>query len=496
MADPTVTERAYPFAEGPGEYVTEDDWAAMTTGFQDDGVYGHPGTLDLKIQPGPDPNTIQINIGDAQLSGFHYRLTAPKVISTVANAGTTDRLDAVVLQLDRETKEILPVLLAGSGVWEIGSDRCPIGIWKQPPASAVTAEYWGEATDARWFIGNRVRPYMESAIPPAKPGALIFDPTEDGNGTVLLGRLDSNGTPYWAPWYPLASERAEVKVAWSDSDQTTKSTSFTAGSPQVSTTFEAPPSGRVLINVNAQLEADGPASAYVGFEIRNTNASGAVVRSAAQNDSAAVQEGSFVSSSVRRLVTGLTPGATYFVRTMHSSSNATYNAKIFFRYLMVEPVYTDVAPGGEGGGGGLQPSQVVLTSGGSIIRIPDGDTATRALQIRVPAGDRSSAVDSFAIVRNDGTDASPNWVRVTYMDPNGDLRVTPSGPDRVGIAVNTRSGQTANPIEVRNAATTPVAGFDGNGRLFAPNFVPVLVLGAGDPVPADTAPGTLIFRSA
>src|SRR5690606_32101498 len=60
---------------------------------------------------------------------------------------------------------------------------------------------------------------------------------------------------------------------------------------------------------------------------------------------------------------------------------------------------------------GLSSSAVVLTAGGSMIRVPDGDATTEALVVRVPAGDRTAlgAPDTLAIYWNAGTDEAPNW---------------------------------------------------------------------------------------
>ncbi|TDB90904.1 hypothetical protein E1264_03505 [Actinomadura sp. KC216] len=484
-----MTEKAYPFSTGPGAFVTEEDWAAMTEGYQDTGVYGHPGTTDLTIEPGPEPNTIQVNVGDAQVSGFHYRLTAPKVISTVANAGATDRTDLVVLQLDEVTKTITPVLLTEQNGSNVGPDRCPIGLWTQPPAAEVTAEDWGTATDARWFIGNRVRPYLPTAMPPASPGGMIYDASADGAGTVFLGKLDSNGQPFWSPWYPISSERIEVKEAGSSATQQTTSTAWIAGSPQVSTTFEAPPSGQVFITVYAQLEAQGSSSAYCGFEIREENASGAVVVAPNVDDAAGQQMEYWSGSTRRKLISGLTPGETYFVRTMHRSDRAGVQIIIIMRSILVEPVYTEVAPGAPEPGDVLDPGDVVLTAGGSSIRIPDGNVTTQALNIRIPAGDRPSAPDTFAIFYNTGTDAAPVWERTGYFNEYGELRVIPSAPTRVPVRIRLLNGQTNDAFQVADLNNIPMAGFAADGTVYAPNIGNARVFTGPKPLQAE--PGDL-----
>ena len=491
MADPTVTERFYPFSSGPGEFVTEDDWAAMTEGFQDNGVYGHPGTTDLTIQPGPEPGTIQINPGDAQVAGFHYQLTAPKTINTVPNGGTADRQDLVVLKLDRTARTITPTLLTDTGPWAAGDGEVPLGIWTQPPSTEVTSGFWGTATDARWFKGARIRPYLPGSVPPVDIGGLIYDPYEEGSGTVFLGKYNEQGTPTWTAWYPPNAPRVEPAEASTGQDMQTWSTSFWAGTPAVYTYFVAPPSGKVIVTVSAQLEAEGYSTAYCGFEIRLNDLQGPIVRAANRDDAAAQQESRFSTSTKRKLVDGLTPGETYFIRTMVATSNSSNAASFFSRSILVEPVYTEVAPGDfdppelpDSGGGG------VSLSGGSTIRIPNGDITTQALRIELPAGDRATAPDTFGFYVNTGSDESPTWTRTSYFNEYGELRVVPSATNRVAARLRMNPGQSADAFQVTDIDNNPLGGFKANGEVFAPNVGNAKV-SAGTVAPSNPAEGDL-----
>lgn len=134
---------------------------------------------------------------------------------------------------------------------------------------------------------------------------------------------------------PILSAPVEAE---SNTDVTTTSTTFVAGSPQVGVSFKAPPSGRVFVTVYAQLECESPSAAYCGFEIRLNDATGTVVVAASQDVAAAAQDAFFAGSTRRKLITGLTPVTqTYFARTMHRTSNSASTATIFHRAILVEP---------------------------------------------------------------------------------------------------------------------------------------------------------------
>lgn len=128
---------------------------------------------------------------------------------------------------------------------------------------------------------------------------------------------------------------------------TLTNTSFAAGSPVCGTTFVAPPSGKVYITVSGHLQGNASGSlAYLSYEVRDggTIGSGTVIQAALTDRGVAV--GSTVtglsaaraSLSRRTIVaTGLTPGSTYNIRTMHLLAGSG-SISIFSRELLVEPV--------------------------------------------------------------------------------------------------------------------------------------------------------------
>lgn len=100
---------------------------------------------------------------------------------------------------------------------------------------------------------------------------------------------------------------------------------YTPGDAPARVTFIAPQSGKILIYLSARLSASGASWAYMGYEIHNENVSGSIWQAATDNramrsgvggGSTPSAETKFCTGSTVDLVTGLTPGNQYFIRTM------------------------------------------------------------------------------------------------------------------------------------------------------------------------------------
>lgn len=173
-------------------------------------------------------------------------------------------------------------------------------------------------------------PYLEPDDPPDIAGATqsLAEATE-----AEIARIDVSPQP--------------VQV-----DSLTNIAGFTntgpaAGSSVLGTTFQAPPTGKVKITVTASLTSSvNGNSALCGYEVRSggTVGSGTVLLAASFNravqTSDAVNTGGaarVTASNGPFLVTGLTAGSTYNVRTMHWVSPAG-TGNVFYRCLLVEPV--------------------------------------------------------------------------------------------------------------------------------------------------------------
>lgn len=122
------------------------------------------------------------------------------------------------------------------------------------------------------------------------------------------------------------------------------STSFIAGTPECSTTFVAPMSGRVGVVVAAEIRNSDTAGNRVNvtFEMRlGTTSAGTLVVAAdivrgvgTTGDTTASQ---FMVHGNMTMVQGLTAGSTYFIRTMHKVDGGTTN-DIGNRRLVVIPL--------------------------------------------------------------------------------------------------------------------------------------------------------------
>jgi hypothetical protein len=204
-------------------------------------------------------------------------------------------------------------------------------LWKQAdPSSGVRkATYTSVA-----FSGSN---------PPAAnnfPGGTSGQINNPSGSLVISGDGTIKGT--------LVSQPQPVYVT--DATQLTNQsvgTTYVAGSTVVGTTFVAPPSGKVYVTVGGRIQCQSAGNIFhLSAEVRtgSTVGSGTVIQaaSAAQSLGCGGNATGFtfsrVSGSHRRLLTGLTPGDTYNVRTMHGCQAAGGTVDIYNRDLLIEPV--------------------------------------------------------------------------------------------------------------------------------------------------------------
>lgn len=123
-------------------------------------------------------------------------------------------------------------------------------------------------------------------------------------------------------------------------------TSFAPGTSTCSTTFVAPDSGSIYVTVAGHIEQNTSGGfAYMSYEIRTgaVVGSGSVVQAAVTDYGvgiggiATALTADRISASREKLITGLTPGATYNIRTMHQTTSGTLD--VFYRELLIKMVH-------------------------------------------------------------------------------------------------------------------------------------------------------------
>lgn len=341
-----MAETAVPFAAATGTAMTTlQQYRDRLRPTQPDAVDGAYGSSALKVAFAG--STISVSNGGALVQGFRYDLTSGPMILTPAAAGAANIFGVVCLTLDTAHTPIvylrivsgtsgggLPALTNSlTGVWDF-----PIAHFERQPGGTLV-----NLKDRRKF--------------------------RDGNGGII-GNDDTSGTLN-AGWFPPAPRTgsqmkfwpSQATFVWSGSVWSPQGapgqpsvltninstpitgglpTSFSAGSPIVSLTMVAPPSGSIITTVWMRgVHNTAGEGVLCSFEVRVTNSSGSVFLAAADDRSVqAADHGPAYGGHAdlwRHTVTGLTPGTTYYFRTMHRGTT-TADATIARRYLYLESV--------------------------------------------------------------------------------------------------------------------------------------------------------------
>lgn len=113
---------------------------------------------------------------------------------------------------------------------------------------------------------------------------------------------------------------------WYDTatDQISTSTTYAAGTTECGGSFIAPKSGIVNIHVTGRVQVSAnTANCILSFEVRQTSSTGTVIRAA--DDESGVWTGTtdtIMATVLGKPLSGLTPGATYWMRTMYKVTGA------------------------------------------------------------------------------------------------------------------------------------------------------------------------------
>jgi hypothetical protein len=118
-------------------------------------------------------------------------------------------------------------------------------------------------------------------------------------------------------------------------------TTFAPGSPVCGVPFTAPGNGKIYATVSAHMETNTAGEGcYMAYEIRtgSTIGSGTVFTTATTDNGVGVlgfTAAARINASRRKLITGLTPGGAYNIRTMHLCTGGNFD--VFYREILVEP---------------------------------------------------------------------------------------------------------------------------------------------------------------
>jgi hypothetical protein len=125
---------------------------------------------------------------------------------------------------------------------------------------------------------------------------------------------------------PLAGDtiRALDFPAAAENEATTditgiSSTTYIPGASTCETTFVAGTSGKVEIKVNGRIHSDGTNRIWLSYELyEGASAAGTLIQAGEDNNAISTKtSGAEEGQSQSKIHTGLTVGATHFVRTVH-----------------------------------------------------------------------------------------------------------------------------------------------------------------------------------
>lgn len=185
-------------------------------------------------------------------------------------------------------------------------------------------------------------PILAEAVETALQGIVNADPFQVVGDLDVVGDLTVAGTvDLSSVMRPTFAESTTDIAAFTN-------TTFAAGSPVVGLTFVAPPSGKVHVTVTGLINsATNTVRAELGWELRQggTIGTGTIVLAASVDrclaTSHAVNTGATASIGASHrypVLTGLTPGDTYNLRTMHRVQPAAGTGNINYRSICTEPV--------------------------------------------------------------------------------------------------------------------------------------------------------------
>ncbi|TXS40097.1 hypothetical protein [Streptomyces sp. OR43] len=202
-----MAEFSAPFDGSP--IATQSQWSRMARRWGIDGVHADdPVSAALKVT-GNGSGNVSLAVGEAFVNGFYYKNDAARNVAVTANAGSSARIDMVVLRASMSTKKVTAEYVTGgtsaptlatdeAGVYEVPLAQCTVAAG----SSVVTA---ANVADRRWFTGRGSVPSVPGARRPSVRGQLLVEGSSlyvgDGAGWQWLaspGVQDATYTPVWS----------------------------------------------------------------------------------------------------------------------------------------------------------------------------------------------------------------------------------------------------------------------------------------------------------
>lgn len=201
-----MAEFSAPFDGSP--IATQSQWSRMARRWGLDGVHASdPASAALKVT-GNGTGNVTLQPGEAFVNGFYYLNDAVKNIAVTANAGSTTRVDTVILRASMSAKSVVAVYKTGgssapaltsdeNGIYEIPLAQCTVAAG----SSVVTAV---NVLDRRWFTDRGAVPGLPGARRPSVRGQLLIEGTDlyvgdgaDWRWLASPGVQEGSYTPAW-----------------------------------------------------------------------------------------------------------------------------------------------------------------------------------------------------------------------------------------------------------------------------------------------------------
>lgn len=142
--------------------------------------------------------------------------------------------------------------------------------------------------------------------------------------------------------------------------------------------------------------------------------------------------------------------------------------------------------------GGLNPNSFVSVSGGSVVRIAEGNTTLVGQEWRAPSGGRDTAANLLQLAWNSGTTVAPVWSLGGYANGYGELRGRSPRDNGVAFRVERRSsGATGDLFQVVSESGTVLAYINSKGQIRAANLGRTVTFTAAGALGAN--PGKFVF---